>query len=570
MSSITTGKCGQNYQVIRAKEIDIPDCFLEGLNYFSNPALEAENIKNLENLQHAGQQLPIYLINAHGLVISNIFLTAPPGMDKSQVQENREYTYDYQLELGFGISRAKNHYFELQNLFPDFVTLDKNTFVITALPIGVDGVCNDVRLQEFLNETAKDNFQMLRSTLFSENGVQLFSQEVAPATFTPPGYSAINKWYSFSDKFGKKETKDKWGIYKLDKNFQQTFGNIFHDTGRDIHDIDSQLQAIHPNTELKEEISESIKTNEGLYLSEIIDKLGPGIYIDVGCSGIRLSVYEKLKEKSGVIKRIKNMYDPEDVAADIHLHALQNAIKEDYDKVIYNTNLAWTTMFSKGTLPPPEGGPYTKHNISTGYTPEQQKRLNIDREGNPKLTFDQKDIRESSVLTSLIPPDEFTREEQFYLNQAYAEGDETLKKGERPEQGKLDIGYALRGVHMSDRNLMEEELKKPPGLQQHQLTKTELETLYSKYGQDVVMAKLDQGYTNTDYERDKAEGEFNKFEFMDMGYEHMGGRKKRRNKKTRKRRQKKGCKRHNKKTYRKRNKRKKYKKSKKHIKNKRK
>ena len=95
----------------------------------------------------------------------------------------------------------------------------------------------------------------------------------------------------------KKKTRDKWGIYKLDKNFQQTFGNIFHDTGRDIHDINSQLQAIHPNTELKGEISESIKANEGLYLSEITDMLGPGIYIDVGCSGIQLEIYEKIKRK---------------------------------------------------------------------------------------------------------------------------------------------------------------------------------------------------------------------------------------------------------------------------------
>ena len=91
--------------------------------------------------------------------------------------------------------------------FQDFVTLKKNTFVIISQPIGVDGECNDIRLQEFLNGTSKDNFQTLRSTLFSENGVQLFSQEIAPAAFTPPGYSAINKWYSFSDDFGKKKDK---------------------------------------------------------------------------------------------------------------------------------------------------------------------------------------------------------------------------------------------------------------------------------------------------------------------------------------------------------------------------
>ena len=181
---------------------------------------------------------------------------------------------------------------------------------------------------------------------------------------------------------------------------------------------------------------------------------------------------KKLKEKGGVIKRIRNIYDPEDVAADKHLHALQNAIKEDYDKVIYNTNLAWITMFSKGTLPPPGGGSYTKQRLpTTGYTPEQQKRLNIDREGNPKLTAVQEDIRETSVLASQIPPDQFTRDEQFYLNQAYAEGGETLKKGEYPQHGKLDTGYPLKGFHMSDRNLMEEEFKKPFGLQQHQLTK---------------------------------------------------------------------------------------------------
>ena len=52
------------------------------------------------------------------------------------------------------------------------------------------------------------------------------------------------------------------------------------------------------------------------------------------------------------------------------------------------------------------------------------------------------------------------------------------------------------------------------------------------------MAKLNQGYTNTDYARDKAEGEFNTSTSMDVDTT-KGGRKKRRHKKTRKKRRRK-------------------------------
>lgn len=75
---------------------------------------------------------------------------------------------------------------------------------------------------------------------------------------------------------------------------------------------------MHPNSELYREISESIKNDtKGLYLSEIVEKLGPGIYIDVGCSGIVLNIYERDYDKDPNLTNPailhKENYSPEDV-----------------------------------------------------------------------------------------------------------------------------------------------------------------------------------------------------------------------------------------------------------------
>jgi len=563
--SSSVSECRQNYQVVGGAALSlegvaIPDCFLEGLNYLPNPTLEAENIKNLEKLQQAGQQLPIYLINAHGLVIANIFLVPPFGMSKDEVLELREYNYDHQLEKGFGISRTENHLQELQvvgeghfDTEPNFVKLGPNTYVITTQPIAYDGECNDIKLENFLDMGSLDNFQTLRSMIFSEYAVsELFKQDGLDATFVTPGHSAINKWYSFSDKIGKvSNTRDKWGIYALDEHYKPAIGKIFHDTAHEVKDIPAQLNIIHPNTELKKDIEQSIVTNGGLFLSEIISKLGPGIYIDVGCSGILLSIHEKLKGKDGKIKRFKGTYEPEEVANDPYLYALQNAIKEDYDILTRHLNLIWTSTFSQGKLPSPQG------DTNLGYTSEQQQLLNIDQFGRSTLSDAQKEFASKSTLTMQKPPDQFIRRHQRALNLKHAEGaDYVFSKGEHPQHGRLDTGHALRGVHMSDPNLMEVELKKPPALQQHQLTPNELQTLHNKYGRDAVMAKLHSfGYTNADYAQDVKDGVFNETQstVTSDNSRAVGGRKKKSRKKKRRK----------KKTNRKRNKQKKYKKSKK-------
>jgi hypothetical protein len=388
---------------------NIPDCFLEGLNIGGgNEKIDDQNYKNLEILQQKlntlNTNLPIYLINAHGLAVANIILFPPKEMKKKKELKVLSHSYNIQLLDGFGIKRVENYLIEngitasklksgARKYKSDFFELPNNVFHIGSIPVGYDGSCRDLQLEKFLDMSAmNDDFEKLRDIILSTNALKLFSHthkkesyqgsvlEFENSIYTPPNYSTVNKRYSFSDNIGT-VSQEKYGIYKLDNNYKQKIGTFFQEWGTKstwvgsseadfiIDNKADQLKAVHPNSELYREISESIKNDtKGLYLSEIVEKLGPGIYIDVGCSGIVLNIYERDYDRDPNLTNPailhKENYYPEDIGdtwdykhgwktsqkkLDINKHPgvniLQNIIYQDYNKLQYYNKFAWNNMF---------------------------------------------------------------------------------------------------------------------------------------------------------------------------------------------------------------------------------
>lgn len=451
-------------QVINEELYNIPDCFLANAKYIPEQALDIENEKNLQFLH---EPLPIYLINGHGLVVSNITLAPPSDMSKKEANNIRAFEFSFQLKHGFSINSADEEFDVMDNFF----TLPENTFVVDALPIGYNGSCDDEILEQFLKENAQDDFKSLRRTLLSSQGTRLFSQidSTIKNTFIPPGYSAVNKGFWFYDDIKSQKSKDKWGIYKLDDNFNKNIGDIFHKQTKTINTNKDKVEALHPNTELKALIHEDIEKHQGIYLSEIIDHLGPGIYIDVGCSALNLKIFEKTKSSN---EPDIYSYLSEEMAQDETLYALNNILFEDYSELTRNTMLAWDNIFSQQT----------------------QKPSSYDK------------LVDDSKLEMQTPEDHYVRK---YLDE---EAEEIM------EGKKVDMANQIP-AHWLDNGVMQSLINRRMGLRkhhpnlliqtpQHSLTPQELKIVIDKFGKEVAKQFFGKNYTNVDYNYDKENGIF--------------------------------------------------------------
>ena len=60
---------------------------------------------------------------------------------------------------------------------------------------------------------------------------------------------------------------------------------------QDYSYIDLRIKNLHPLTEMKEELTESIQNKSDISMETITSKLGPGIYIDLSCGGMVMRIW---------------------------------------------------------------------------------------------------------------------------------------------------------------------------------------------------------------------------------------------------------------------------------------
>ena len=333
--------------------LTIEDCFLKDTVYESltDPEqyqeLNAANFKKLNEFTSEDRiqaKLPIYIINAHGLIRSNISLVAPTGYHKKITSVGAARRIE-QLKSGFSI-----HGVDTEEGIGNFVTLKDNQFVISITPSGFNASCNDSKLREFLEQgkDAENNYDNLRKAILSDGVTELFSlsdSTMERSIYTPPNYSAVNKFYVFFDDLsdpvhGKQGSLDKWGIYKLDENFDT---DIFHKTSPQLLTSNDQIKALYPHTLMSGIIKETVSKHTGIYLSEILEELGPGIYIDVGCSEMVMQIFSSADHE----KMSSELISEEQHAKDQSIRVLFSCLYDDYNILSRFNILMWEEMFRK-------------------------------------------------------------------------------------------------------------------------------------------------------------------------------------------------------------------------------
>ena len=334
---------------------------MKNLNYIpsSDKAIRTINSLNKKSGNTTVKDvLPIYLINGHSSVEPRIILKPPKNMNNKLVEEVQTWDFVDQLKEGFSLNVApstKNVNHPSRN---DFLKTkpESNIFFVTTMPIGYDASCGDDNQNEFLKNASKNKFKTLRKGLLSERFRDFFtphtnwmiydefhSKFFQNILFFPPGYSVLNKVYQFYDHSKKSMTRDKWGVIRLDT----LTPNQIKDGALNFWDppikatFSGRLKAIHPqcDSKIKDIIQKSVVDKTHIPLEEIIKKLGAGIYLDFGCSGLVMSIYDSERKNYKLI-------NPDDSHNIDYYLPFYVAVQEGLETMSHYSKLAWNNIVS--------------------------------------------------------------------------------------------------------------------------------------------------------------------------------------------------------------------------------
>jgi len=184
------------------------------------------------------------------------------------------------------------------------------SFVVTTTPPGMDASCGDAGAQTWLSDPDGANTDRIRSCLLSDKFNNFLSFDSTLSNmFVPPGYPCINKMYQFHEQYttGGRH-REKWGVMKLstvpDEKRRQIAGllEMYDHTGT-VRQLDSQRmdQLLAPEfrgdsspamDDVWKKITKSAENVHEVPLSYIVETLGPGIYIDMSCSGTMMKIWD--------------------------------------------------------------------------------------------------------------------------------------------------------------------------------------------------------------------------------------------------------------------------------------
>ena len=318
------------------KEYSFKNCFLRGLD----KETIAYNVNRTRQwLRNNLSDLPIYLINAHSSFDPRITLekqyddegkrvTRREKAERQKIEDNiREYVFNSQLRRGMSLMR-----YDDSNKGPNFFTLPEGVFIIETTPVTFDAGCGYDTIKRFFKQNSNDRFINFKNSFLSPKFNQLFYQKTTDQSvrlIIPPSMSAFNKSYSFYDDVGEK-TYEKYGILKFTSDMSQEDinANLQELNGIDItipNDNSKRVQksTIFSNTQLRNQLMQSVDDNTEISLQQITEQLGQGIYLDFSCSGLVYHVYEP---QDG--RMVRNTFDP-----DLELNATENRA----NMIIYNT-----------------------------------------------------------------------------------------------------------------------------------------------------------------------------------------------------------------------------------------
>lgn len=350
------------------QKINFKNCYLRSINYLTDERKSIQTIKSLNKLGKDGlpkfKSLPIYLINGHSSIEPRLILEPPEEMSQSAVKEERDYAFIDQLELtkfSLHISPSTNNRNSVAR--DDFFDTNarSNKFIITTTPIGFDATCGDTAQGTFLRAAAQDNFSSLRDGLLSENFQEFFTRTnkliyedtvsddharyFQNTMFFPPGYSVVNKTYQFWDHDPKEKTHDKWGVIRLDtltpEELQQGALDTW-DPPIQSANPEERLRTLHPlcHPRIKRTIIKSVLNETDVSLKEITDKLGAGIYLDFGCSGLVMKIFDPLKN------RYKTVSPDATRNVDLFL-PFYNVIQEGMEEIGRYSKMSWNNVVSR-------------------------------------------------------------------------------------------------------------------------------------------------------------------------------------------------------------------------------
>ena len=307
----------------KEKEISVSNCFLQGLDKESTASSVAATRKWLN--QNVNSNLPVYLINGHSSFDPRLKFEMRYNDEGKRVTRRvlserekkeadiRQYEFIDQLSDGMSITRN-----DTSRSGPNFFNTKEGVFVIEATPVSYDAACGTYTIRRFFRENVKDNFNNFRMSFLSSRFNDIFYNDndtEAVRLIIPPKMSTFNKIYTFDDENGK-VSSERYGILKFsqDMNNEQLQSRIdqlmsiqIELDGDNDEILQKKLSVIYSNSEMKEEIEQSISRDTGISLQQITDKLGPGIYIDFSCAGLVYKIYEK--NSDGKIRRTS--FDPD-------------------------------------------------------------------------------------------------------------------------------------------------------------------------------------------------------------------------------------------------------------------
>ena len=348
------------------REKNIIDCLKVGLKYIPEPSDSVKTIQYL-NKKRGGRSgratnwdsLPIYWINGHSNIEIKIELKPPPGMPDDEVEEEMEYDFISQLLSDFSINRVSPSVTKKSPAPSDFFTTPEGVFIAVTTPVGYDATCGDWRQKKFLAHSHLfENFSILREILLSDKYKELFKHNNPDmmTCFTPPHYSAMNKTYQFFDVISKKDGKqehsyDKWGVIKLDQDAVEMgydeFNNCLntHTPPITINSIEDQISALNTcvgfNKQLDSLIKRSVREHFDVSLKDIVKILGPGIYLDAGCCGLSVKIYDSSGKGSW------HNFGPDTERDFREIQPIYDCIMDDFDIMRTYQKLAWDNIVTK-------------------------------------------------------------------------------------------------------------------------------------------------------------------------------------------------------------------------------
>jgi hypothetical protein len=305
------------------KEINVSNCFLQGLDKESTASSVAATRRWLN--QNVNSNLPVYLINGHSSFDPRLKFEMRYNDEGKRVTRRvlserekkeadiRQYEFIDQLSDGMSITRN-----DTSRSGPNFFNTKEGVFVIEATPVSYDAACGTYTIRRFFRENVKDNFNNFRMSFLSSRFNDVFyndNDSDAVRLIIPPKMSTFNKTYTFDDENGK-VSSERYGILKFsqdmnDEELQSRIDQLMSIEikldGDNDEILQKKLSVIYSNSEMKEEIQNSIARNTGISLQQITDKLGPGIYIDFSCAGLVYKIYEKRSDG----KIIDTAFDPD-------------------------------------------------------------------------------------------------------------------------------------------------------------------------------------------------------------------------------------------------------------------